>query len=381
MELPFDGERLDQLMSEAGVDVVLATTRHATRYLLGGYRYHFYADVDPMGRSRYLSVVGYPRSRPDGAFFVGLPGETPQLDREGIWVPDVRATARSSVEAAAVAADAITSLGLGGGTIAVEMPFLPADAYGELSRRLAHATLVDAVPILEDLRAIKRPGELALLREASDRIVESMQAVIGAAEPGVTTREIAQRLRAEEVARNLGFDYCLAATARSFYRAPGDDRWDAGTTISLDSGGNREGYIGDLARMAVMGEPDAAMRELLAEIDAVQMAARAPIRDGADGAEIFATAQRELARMPHRDQTVFEAHGMGVVHHEAPHIEAGASVPLAAGMVLSIETTLKNPEVGFVKLEDTVVVTETGWDAYGDGARGWNVAGAVASAR
>src|SRR5256885_914475 len=109
--------------------------------------------------------------------------------------------AASSVAVATVAAEAVTSLGLGAGTVAVEMPFLPADTYGELARRLPHATLTDGVPVLEGLRAIKRPEELALLREASDRIVESMLAVIDRAEPGVSTREVAERLRAEEVAR------------------------------------------------------------------------------------------------------------------------------------------------------------------------------------
>jgi Xaa-Pro aminopeptidase len=46
--------------------------------------------------------------------------------------------------------------------------------------------------------------------------------------------------------------------------------------------------------------------------------------------------------------------------------------PLQAGMVLSIETTLMHPRRGFIKLEDTVAVTETGWDAFGDKGRGWN---------
>jgi Xaa-Pro aminopeptidase len=41
-------------------------------------------------------------------------------------------------------------------------------------------------------------------------------------------------------------------------------------------------------------------------------------------------------------------------------------------MVLSIETTLMHPRRGFIKLEDTVAVTETGWDAFGDKGRGWN---------
>src|ERR671930_2033178 len=95
MELPFDRDRLDDLMTQAGVDLVLATAKHTTQYLLGGYRYHFYAEMEAMGRSRYLSAVGYPRGRPEDAFFVGLPGETSQLEREGIWVPHVRAEAAS----------------------------------------------------------------------------------------------------------------------------------------------------------------------------------------------------------------------------------------------------------------------------------------------
>jgi Xaa-Pro aminopeptidase len=48
---------------------------------------------------------------------------------------------------------------------------------------------------------------------------------------------------------------------------------------------------------------------------------------------------------------------------------------LESGMVISIETTMAHPRRGFVKLEDTLAVTETGWVAYGDGQRGWNHAG------
>jgi Xaa-Pro aminopeptidase len=44
-------------------------------------------------------------------------------------------------------------------------------------------------------------------------------------------------------------------------------------------------------------------------------------------------------------------------------------------MVVSVETTLKHPTRGFIKLEDTVVVTPTGHEIYGEGARGWNRAG------
>jgi Xaa-Pro aminopeptidase len=76
---------------------------------------------------------------------------------------------------------------------------------------------------------------------------------------------------------------------------------------------------------------------------------------------------------------------MGLVSHEAPRLtDTGpvpydaydANRPLEAGMVVSVETTLQHPERGFIKLEDTVAVTPTGFDIYGDRIRGWNRAGA-----
>jgi len=58
-----------------------------------------------------------------------------------------------------------------------------------------------------------------------------------------------------------------------------------------------------------------------------------------------------------------------------PYPNEYAEMPLEAGMVVSVETTLLHQARGFIKLEDTVVVTETGHEVYGEGARGWNRAG------
>jgi Xaa-Pro aminopeptidase len=154
--------------------------------------------------------------------------------------------------------------------------------------------------------------------------------------------------------------------------------------LCLDSGGNLGGYIGDLARMAVMGEPDNELKDLLAEIEAVQQAARQPIRAGATGQSIFDAALSVLAGSPNRNETTFVAHGMGLISHEAPRLTATGPVPypnedgpqpLRAGMVLSIETTMLHPTRGFIKLEDTVAVTETGHKGFGDHARDWTRGG------
>ena len=109
-------------------------------------------------------------------------------------------------------------------------------------------------------------------------------------------QELVEALRREEVNRGLTFEYCLITAGTSLNRAPSDQVWGAGDILSLDSGGNYKGYIGDLCRMAIQGEPDSELEDLLAEVDEIQMAARKPIRAGANGGEIYASAGEVLKR-------------------------------------------------------------------------------------
>ena len=157
-----------------------------------------------------------------------------------------------------------------------------------------------------------------------------------------------------------------------------------GEIMSIDSGGNYEGYIGDVCRMAIQGEPDAELEDLLGEIETIQRAAMKPIRAGMIGGEIYAAAAPLVQKSRHNNHMEFLAHGMGMVSHEAPRLTDRGPVPypseyakepLEAGMVVSVETTLMHPARGFIKLEDTVVVTDKGHEVYGEGARGWNRAG------
>ena len=54
--IPFDSDRLDRLMEDAGIDVLLATSKHNVQYLLGGHRAFFFESMDAMGLSRYLPI-------------------------------------------------------------------------------------------------------------------------------------------------------------------------------------------------------------------------------------------------------------------------------------------------------------------------------------
>jgi Xaa-Pro aminopeptidase len=108
------------------------------------------------------------------------------------------------------------------------------------------------------------------------------------------------------------------------------------------------------------------------------------------GGEVYAAAEALLGKSKLHNHLHFLAHGMGLVSHEAPRLTNSGPVPydaydaarpLESGMVVSVETTLQHPKRGFIKLEDTVVVTDEGFDIYGEGGRGWNRGGTALAAR
>jgi len=385
--IPFDADLLDRLMETAGIDVLVANSKHNVQYLLGGHRSIFFDYMDATGLSRYLPIVIYPKGGRDKAAYIGHRLEKFQTEVAPFWTSSTETTSNGSLDAMEKAIAYLRRAGIATRNIGVEMPFLPADAATSLRGAFPEANVKDAVVVLERLRARKRPDELALLREASERILQSMLAVMTKHAPGATKRELTEALRREEVSRGMNFEYCLITAGTSLNRAPSDVRWGKGDILSLDSGGNYHGYIGDLCRMAIQGEPDAELIEILDEIETIQRAAMQPIKAGLIGGNIYAAAEPLLKKSQHKAYTQFLAHGMGLVSHEAPRLTARGPVPydafdgerpLEAGMMVSVETTVLHPRRGFIKLEDTVAVTENGFEIYGAGGRGWNRGGTAA---
>jgi Xaa-Pro aminopeptidase len=384
---PFDSARLDDLLDEAGMDAVVVCSKHNIQYLLGGYRFFFFDHFDAIGISRYLPFFVYVKGRLDQSTYVGHGMESYEKALGKFWTPSFQ-TAGATLDSAQRVVDHLRKLAPSLKRVGIERAFLPADAAELMARELPGVALVEAHLPLERLRARKTREELDLLRAASELVVDSMLAVIASHGPGATKTELVEALRREEVNRGLTFEYCLITAGTSRNRAPSDEVWGVGDILSLDSGGNYKGYIGDLCRMAIQGEPDDELQELLGEVDEIQMAARKPIRAGAKGGEIYASAGEVLARSSRANSIEFVAHGMGLISHEAPRLTAHGPIPYPAsdadrplefGMVISIETTIAHPRRGFIKLEDTVAVTADGWEAFGDRGRGWNRGGAGAS--
>jgi Xaa-Pro aminopeptidase len=390
--IPFACKKLDRLLDEAGIDVMLATSKHNVRYLLGGHWHHFFGYMDAIGVSRYLPIVIYEKGHLEHGAYVANRNEknaiaTRVKEAGAFWTPTVIPGSSGTLDAMALAIEHLNKIGAAGKRLGVEAAFLPMDAARMLADAFFGCAIVDGLRPLERLRAIKSAHELALLRQASDLVVGAMLEVITRHAPGTAKRTLVEALRREETNRGLTFEYALVTVGASHNRAPSGEIWQENDVISLDSGGNYQGYIGDLCRMGILGTPDAELQDLLGEVDRVQQAARRAVRGGARGGDVYAAAEAALATSAHSKEMHFVAHGMGMVSHEAPRLTGtgpipypadDAELPLEAGMVLSIETTLPHARRGFIKLEDTVAVTERGPEGFGDRGRGWNLGGSAA---
>jgi len=382
--IPFDAARLDKLMDDAGMDVLIATSKHNVQYLLGGHRAFFFDYMDAMGLSRYLPVMVYAKGAPDKAAYFGHRLENFQRENNPFWTPVQQCNSSGSIDTMQKAIEHIRKAGIKTAGIGAELSFLPVDAGKTLQDAFAGTPIKDNLFVLERMRSIKTPDELAKLKVASEAVIESMKAVISGHKPGATKAELTEALRREETNRGLTFEYCLITAGTSLNRAPSEQKWGEGDILSLDSGGNYHGYIGDLCRMAIHGEPDAELQDMLADIEEIQRAAMKPIKAGVMGSEVYRMGEERLAKSKYHNNMHFLGHGMGLVSHEAPRLTNSGPVPyddydahrpLEAGMVISVETTMAHPKRGFIKLEDTAVVTATGCDIYGEGARGWNRGG------
>jgi Xaa-Pro aminopeptidase len=381
---PFSAAKLDTLLDESGIDVLLVSSKHNVQYLLGGYRYYFFEHLDTIGLGRYLPVLGYVKGHLDQAFYVGSGDEAWGVEVFSFWPQRISTEAWTSSESARIAAEYVKSLGVAAPKIGLEFEFWTANSWETLRAQLPDAIFADSTEILEELRAAKSPEELDQLRKAAGCIVDSMLATFQWVREGMAETEIVEHLRIEETSRGLDYGFTLIATGPTFGRGPSGRNIGNGEILSIDTGGHWHGYLADMARMGVLGEPTALMKELLDEVSSVQAAARVPIKPGSPGGRIYDYALEALMSCPHQNDMHFVAHGMGLIPHEAPRLTATGPIPypdkhakrpLETGMVLSIETHVKHPDVGFVKLEDTVAVTDSGWEAFGDWGRGWNAVG------
>ncbi len=381
---PFSTAKLDLLMDDAGLDLLIVTSKHNIQYMLGGYRSSFFHFMDAIGTSRYLPVFVYPKGIPDKAAYFGHKLEIYDRENDPFWVTHSTVACYGVADVIKEAIAYVKDQGLKSANIGMESDFLPVQAFNILQAAFPQAAFNDALFPLERLRAIKMPWEVKQLRSASVKVLASMHATFKQITPGITKAEVIRLMRHEEAIRDLTFEYCLLSVGPNLNRTASLQPLMEGAPISIDSGANFNGYVGDLARMAIIGEPDSELIGILDAIEEIQETAFALIKPGTTGREIHDAASSKLDSSTIGPYSHFVAHGMGLITHEAPRLTGEGPIryegydaenALVPGMVISVETTVAHPNRGAVKLEDSLLITDTGFEFLGEGLRGWNQTG------
>jgi Xaa-Pro aminopeptidase len=239
-----------------------------------------------------------------------------------------------------------------------------------------------APPMIIELRTVKEPCEVELISRACRVTSEAFEALAAEIRVGMTERAVARRL--EQLFGDLGgddraFPTIVAAGVQSAvpHHRAADRRIEEGDLVVIDAGAQVDGYHADMTRTWVVGAEPSDWEQGVH--DAVRAAQEAAIDNVAVGA--MASAMDGAARSVLRDAgwedhfTHGLGHGVGLDIHEAPTIGARATGTIHPNMVFTVEPGLYFPGVGGVRIEDTLVVTDTGPRLLTEGIRGLRVVG------
>jgi Xaa-Pro aminopeptidase len=238
------------------------------------------------------------------------------------------------------------------------------DSYKEAAPDVIWVPTKDLV---EDLREVKSVAEIETLRHAVKVTDYAFSRALQALKPGITEKALQWAIRKalyDIDGREPAFDIIVAAGPASAkpHAHPSQTPIPAGVPIVIDMGALVEGYHGDMTRTVVLGEPDETFRKLYEIVLDAQKAAIAGIRPGPNGRDIDALARNRIAEAGYGDHFGHGlGHGVGLHIHEMPRFSSRASdAPLKKNMVITVEPGIYLPDWGGIRIEDIVVVTETG---------------------
>src|SRR5437899_3572921 len=335
---------LGRRLADLELDGLVVTTPENIRYLSGF-----------SGSLAYL-VIGHNAAEilGDSRYWLQMEAEAPAFTlvrsgpSHGLW---------------ALLSERLKALGLR--RVGFESQQMTVDQHQRLAAALpAELTLVPTVGLVEELRIIKSAEEVALLRAVASIAGRAFDRVRAAVRPGLRERDVAFLL--EQTFRELGadgpaFETIVAAAERGAlpHGRPSDRVRARGDTVVVDFGATAAGYHSDTTRTIVVGEPTPEQARLIEAVRRAQLASIALMKPGVTADEVDRRAREALAGEEHAFGHGL-GHGIGLQVHERPYLSATDHTALRPGMVITNEPGIYIPGWGGVRLEEMVLITETG---------------------
>jgi Xaa-Pro dipeptidase len=354
-------EKARGLMRTEGVDALMLT---------GGTSMIYFTGIR-WGLSERLLAMILPRT---GTPFIVAPAfeedrAREQLDDGPIGADGEVLTWEEDEDPYRLVLDGLRARGHATGTLAMEetVRFVFADG---VSNAAPGVDIVSGTPVTAGCRIIKDDHELALMRHASAITLKAYEAAYLAMQDGMTQDDVSGLIA--QAHSRLGYSGGASVQTGQYAALPHGSTTpqtiSEGTIVLIDGGCSVEGYRSDISRTFVLGQPTQKMKDVFAIEFEAQSAALAAARPGVPCEDVDAAARNVITDAGYGpDYTYFThrvGHGMGMDGHEWPYLVRGNKLPLAPGMTFSDEPGIYLRGEFGVRLEDDMVITETGAELF-----------------
>ena len=237
--------------------------------------------------------------------------------------------------------------------------------FEQWRRAARRAKFVDIAADLAALRAVKTPDEIAALRAAEKLNCAIWKAASARFRAGMTERDMARIIQKMMIEKGEGEAFstivCIGANAAECHHEPDDTVWNGREPVLVDMGVKLGGVCSDLTRNLVPKRPRPIYRQIYELVREANRAAIAAVKPGITGRRLDKVA-RDIIRKGGFGRCFGHSlgHGVGYEIHEQPTASKRSDVMLKPGMVLTIEPGVYLEGNLGVRIEDMVLVTESG---------------------
>jgi Xaa-Pro dipeptidase len=227
---------------------------------------------------------------------------------------------------------------------------------------------VSATADVEELRRVKTPEEIAILRRAAALADRGYQRFVEAIEPGMCEYELAGEVEGflkEEGAEHNFMLIASGGTEVTGMKPPTERRFQTGDAVTTELTPQIGGYYAQICRTLVLGRPSAAQQESFAIFQEAQQAALAMLRPGVTAAAV-ARAQNDVFRKYGYGEytgpryTRVRGHCLGLFPDETPHVLEEVEYTLQENMVMIVHPNTYLPLAGYMVYGDSLRITATG---------------------
>lgn len=245
--------------------------------------------------------------------------------------------------------------------------------------------VVIAERLLKDAREIKSPEEVEMIRasqRACEKAVTKAIRIVKKSEPQgeylyyrgkqLTSELLRQEIDIELLKSGCASDGSIVAagprSADPHFLGEGPIKPGEPIIMDIFPRSKSTRYFADMTRTIVKGKASPVIQKMYDAVFEAQKAGLASIRPGITGKEVHDKVCESLEkhgfghlRKPSKVMMNHSTgHGLGLDVHETPRLSDSGLMPLKPGMVVTVEPGLYDPDIGGVRIEDLVVVTETG---------------------